>query len=83
MFGFGVNQAHEFFIMNSDMLKEKVINYLNAWANDFEDPDELLDAVLNYCGNLDQSNFTDGDWNDIVATAEIVIWSSKPRIDFY
>ena len=83
MFGFGVNQAHEFFIMHSDMLKEKVIKYLNAWANDFEDSGELLDAVLNYCGNLDQSNFTDGDWNDIVATAEIVVSGSKPRIDFY
>lgn len=83
MFGFGVNQAHEYFIMHSDMLREKVIKYLNAWASDFENSEELLNSVLKYCGNLSQSNFTDGDWNDIVVTSEVVVSGSKLRIDFY
>lgn len=72
-FGFGVNQAHEFFIMQSQMYKEQVINQMNYIIQyTYTIPDNILQLALNAIG-VSKSDFTDPDWNELNRIADRAI----------
>lgn len=77
-FGFGINQAQEFFIMQSAENANKIINFMSTYAvyNRGASEEDLIKIALNEC-NLDYTDFTDVDWNNILEKAQYYAFHTR------
>lgn len=69
MLGFGLNQAHEFFIMQSDEYKQKVMKEMYEIRYNCNDIEDLIITALSNC-KVDKEDFTQNDWNELIRYAE-------------